>query len=268
MLYEHRMIATPEGDVPLTLYLPDIWQPESEHIKRTTILICGGGGFTHISPRETEPIALRFAAMGYQCATVAYRFAPNRWPHPVYDVAAAVAYLRRNAEELHVHPDRIAVMGFSAGGYAAGTVGTRWQDDALWAPVKLSPDDVRPNAMLLCYPVITAGAYAHRGSFCQLTGSDDPESHLHLSLDRYVTDKAPMTFLWHTWDDQTVPVENTLIMASALRKAGVSAEVHIYQHGSHGLALCDPTTALYADQIMPDCAGWAELAGRFLARLP
>ena len=111
------------------------------------------------------------------------------------------------------------------------------------AQAGVTPEQARPNAMALCYPVITAGEKAHRGSFIALTGSEDTSDHLPYSLEDHVSPATPPTFLWHTWQDGAVPVENTLLMAQALKAAGGQAEVHIYPFGGHGLAMADETTA-------------------------
>lgn len=233
-------------------------------VKRPSIVICPGGGYGHLSDREAEPVALVFASMGFNAYVVWYRLAPNRHPAPLHDVAAAVAWVRAHAEEHLGDADRIAVAGFSAGGHAAGSLGVYWHDEALMAEAGLTPEAVRPNAMVLCYPVITGGPFAHRGSFVNLTGTEDMAVHEQYSLDARVTAQTPPTFLWHTWEDGAVPVENTLLMASALRRSGVLTEAHIFPHGGHGLALANPLTSTSPAQNIAECAQWPQLAARFL----
>lgn len=231
---------------------------------RRSVVICPGGGYAYRSEREAEPIALVFASMGFNAFVVEYHVAPAVHPAPLFDVAHAVAWVRAHAAEYHADPNAIAVMGFSAGGHAAGHLGVRWHDAALMAEFGLTPEQAKPNAMVLCYPVITGGEFAHRGSFVNLTGSDDLAIHAEYSLETKVTDQAPPTFLWHTFADGAVPVENTLMMASALRRAGVVTEVHIFPKGGHGLALCNPLTSTDPGQNLPECAQWTEMAARFL----
>jgi len=243
-------------------YLPAL--TTAPGVKRPSIVICPGGGYQHLSDREAEPVALVFAAMGFNAYVVWYRLAPNRHPAPLHDVAAAVAWVRAHAEEHLGDPDKIAVAGFSAGGHAAGSLGVYWHDEALMAQAGLTTEAVRPNAMVLCYPVVTGGPFAHRGSFVNLTGTEDLAVHEQYSLDAHVTRQTPPAFLWHTWEDGAVPVENTLLMASALRRSGVLTEVHIFPHGSHGLALANPLTSTNPEQNIPECAQWPQLAARFL----
>lgn len=247
---------------PMTAYIPD--RALDFIPPRRVIVICPGGGYAYRSVREAEPIALVFASMGYCCFLVDYRVAPAVHPAPVQDVAQAVAWVRVHAEEYHVHKDKIAVMGFSAGGHAAGSLGVYWHDEALMAEAGLTTEQAKPNAMVLCYPVITGGEFAHRGSFVNLTGSEDLALHAAYSLETKVTAQTPPTFLWHTFEDGAVPVENTLMMASALRRAGVVTEVHIFPKGGHGLALCNPLTSTDPGQNLPECAQWTQMAARFL----
>lgn len=245
-------------------YLPTQSHPVQP--EKPSIVICPGGGYSHLSPREAEPIALVFAAKGFDAYVVWYRIAPDRYPCAVLDVASAVAWVRAHAQEHHADPEAIAVAGFSAGGHAAASLGVRWHDADLMAQIGLTPEQVKPNAQVLCYPVITGGEFAHRGSFACLTGSDDLAVHEAQSLDRLVTAQTPPTFLWHTWEDGAVPVENTLMMATALRRAGVLTEMHVFPHGPHGLALANEltTTQIHGGSEAPECAVWPEWAARFL----
>ncbi|MGN0778000.1 MAG: alpha/beta hydrolase [Aristaeellaceae bacterium] len=257
----HQRVTLSTG-VPLDVYAPA--SPVDTSQRRPGILICPGGGYNHLATREAEPVALRFAGMGFITFVLWYHVSPAVFPAQVQDVACAMAHAREHAEEYHLQPDALAVMGFSAGSHVAGSLGVMWQEESLWQPLGLTCEQVRPNAMVLGYPVITAGALAHRGSFVHLTGSEDLAVHARYSLEEHVTPSTPPTFLWHTWADQSVPVENTLLFASALRRSGVQGEVHIYPYGSHGAALCDETTALVGQHLIPEATGWPQDAARFL----
>lgn len=256
----HQRIQLPH--CVMDTYIPAL--STAPDVKRPSIIVCPGGGYQHLSDREAEPVALAFAAMGFNAFVVWYRLAPSRHPAPLHDVAAAVAWVRAHAEEHLGDPDAIAVAGFSAGGHAAGSLGVRWHDAALMAEAGLTPKEVKPNAIVLCYPVITGGEFAHRGSFVNLTGTEDIAVHEAYSLDALVTPDTPPTFLWHTWEDGAVPVENTFLMASALRRSRVLTEMHVFPHGGHGLALAMPLTSTSPDQNIPECAQWPTLAARFL----
>lgn len=266
MKYIQEKIPGVAGMIDVAAYVPD--DLTQGRRARGAVLVLGGGGYAFVSDRETEPLALQLAARGFNAYTAQYHVAPHRWPVPVQDAAAAMAWIRRRAAEDLTDPNRVAVMGFSAGGHLAGSLGVWWQDASFWQPLHLTPEDVRPNAMVLAYPVISGGEYAHRGSFENLTGSDDLAVHDRYSLEKAVTSAAPRTFLWHTWEDGAVPVQNTLLMAQALKAAGVTAEVHIYPHGGHGLSLCNELTDTCDPQLnVPYCAGWIDLAVHFLQEM-
>lgn len=253
-------------DCAMQGYIPDV-SPECIPPIRQSIVICPGGAYAFRSDREAEPIAMVFAAMGFNTYVVEYHVAPAVHPAPLFDVAHAVAWVRAHAAEHHADPDKIAVMGFSAGGHAAGHLGVRWHDAALMAQCGLTPAQAKPNAMVLCYPVITGGEYAHRGSFENLTGTQDLAVHDTFSLEKLVTEQTPPAFLWHTFADGAVPVENSLMMTTAMHRAGVTCETHIFPFGGHGISLANPLTSTDPGQNIPECAQWPELAARFLRQV-
>ena len=124
-------------------------------------------------------------------------------------------------------------------------------------------DQQRPNALILSYPVVTAGPYAHRGSFVQLTGTQDTAAHLAFGLEDKITPAVPPVFVWHTMEDATVPVENTLMLVSALHRAGVPCEAHLFPHGKHGLSVCTAEV----NNEMPHPGRWFGLAAEWLGEV-
>jgi acetyl esterase/lipase len=257
------------AQIPLDLYIPEVTEEIDENIRRPAVVICPGGGYRFLSKREAEPVALRFAAAGFNAFVVWYRVAPNRYPLPLKDAAAAVAYVRAHAGEMHTDPDRIAILGFSAGGHLAGSLGTLWHRAELWREMNLTPKQVRPNAMVLCYPVISGGEWAHRGSFENLTGSQDTALHLEYSVENWVTENAPPAFIWHTFEDKSVPVQNSLLMAQALSSLNILTELHVFPFGAHGSSLCDEQTsgARNPHFVLPDNAVWMTMAQGFLKKV-
>ena len=182
---------------------------------------------------------------------------------PLHTLSASVAWVREHAAQLGIAADRIAVGGFSAGAHLAGLLAATWHD-ADWFPAGTDLQAHRPNAAVLCYPVVSAGAYAHRGSFVRLAGENAAEQQ-RFSLETLVSARMPRTFLWHTLTDATVPVENTLLLEAALRRENISHELHLFPHGVHGLALADLETADPMKGRVPDrhinrwqalCAEW------------
>ncbi len=232
--------------------------------KRPLVLICPGGGYARTSDREAEAMALQFLAMGYHAAVLRYSCAPAQYPTALMELASSIALIRKNAEEWHVDTDKIVVQGCSAGGHLAASLGMFWDEDFLAEGIGLSASEhelLRPNGMILCYPVITSGEFAHRGSFENLLGDREAELGEKMSLEKQVSEKTPKAFIWHTFEDQAVPVENSLFLVSALRKAGIQTEFHMYPRGSHGLSLANHLTATPAGEAMQEeCTSWIGLA--------
>ena len=165
MIYQVMNIKAETYEEPAKLYLYLLEKsPEIGIDKRPLIFICPGGGYGMTSDREAEAIALQFVAAGFHAAVLRYSVAPARYPTALLQVAAGFKYLREHAEEFHIDADRMVVQGASAGGHLAASLGVHWRELGL----------PRPDGMILGYPVITAGKYAHRGSIQNLAGSDDP----------------------------------------------------------------------------------------------
>lgn len=212
--------------------------------RRPMIVICPGGGYEAISDREAEPVAFKFIAAGYNVAVIKYSVAPVRYPNQLLQVSAAIATVRRRSEEWNTDTEKIVVCGFSAGGHIAASVGVLWQEEFIRDTLNLKQGENKPNAMLLAYPVISGGEYAHRGSFVNLLGTAQLQEKIdYLSLENRVSSNTPPTFLWHTTDDDVVPCENSLMFAVALKRNNISLELHIYRSGCHGLSLCSRNTA-------------------------
>lgn len=229
--------------------------------KRPMVIVCPGGGYFFTSDREAENVALQFCAMGYHAAVLRYSVTPAVFPTAFLEVGKAVLTVREHAKEWHVHPDEIVVCGFSAGGHLAGSYGTLWNKD--WAAEKLGAksEDLRPNGMILCYPVINSGEYAHIDSFKNLLGKEFEEKRESLSLENCVTEATPRTFLWHTFEDGGVPVQNSLIFAKALADHHIPVELHVFETGDHGLSLANRITQnCGGGSINPACAKWIGLA--------
>lgn len=244
------------------------WQPSGEMVikKRPVIIVCPGGGYCYVSEREGEPLALQWNAMGYHAVVLHYSVAPKaQYPTALLELARTVVLLREHAEEWGIDEDRILVMGSSAGGHLAASYACFWSESFLSEQLGCKSEQLRPNGLLLNYPVITSGAFAHRDSFRNLLGERYEELKERMSLERQVNEENPPTFLWHTLEDGVVPVENSLLFLQALHQKGISAELHIYPKGGHGLALADENTATaYWSEIIPGCQSWVTLARTWL----
>lgn len=235
---------------------------------RGLVLICPGGGYQFTSPREAEAVAMQFTSAGWHAAVLWYSVAPHRHPQPLLDLSRAVCLIREQAADWQVDPQKIAVCGFSAGGHLTASLGVHWNKPYLSDTPGIQAGMNRPNALILAYPVITSGEFRHAGSFQNLLGENSEPALLEeMSLERQVSDHTPPTFLWHTVDDLSVPVENSLMFAQALRKHQVPFELHIYPEGAHGLSLATEETATPILPPDPHVAGWMRLCLEWLARV-
>lgn len=230
---------------------------------RGAVLICPGGGYRYTSAREGEPVALKLNKAGFHAFVLNYRVSPDRHPLPLLDVSKAMCIIRQHADDWRINEEQIAVCGFSAGGHLTASLGVHWDKPYIQKTLESGQGMNRPNALILCYPVISSGKHAHKGSFENLLGSM-PSAALfeELSLEKHITKKTPPTFLWHTFADQSVPVENSLLFAQALRANDVPFEMHIYPSGNHGLSLatkeCDDETDY------PHVASWFDLCIKWM----
>lgn len=250
----------------LCMYILDVSEEFQKSLMRPMILICPGGGYEMTSDREAEPVAMKFLAMGFHVGVLRYSTAPSRYPTALFEVAEAVKTAKKHAMSWNIDSAKIYVMGFSAGGHLAATYGASWNKCFLTEGLETNPDTLKIAGLILCYPVITAEAqYMHEGSFRSLLGEDYPKRRDELSIERIVDKDFPKTFLWHTFTDDVVPVENSLMLAAALRKAGVNLELHIYPTGGHGLSLADEiTSSSDGRMVCKPVQSWISLAETWL----
>lgn len=266
-LYEYWSLDRQPGAVgKLTCWIQKTPEKVSVSRRRPAILILPGGGYGWTSPREAEPVALRFAARGYQAFVLDYSCAPHGFPVSLREAAMAMRYIRQNAAQWEIDPAMVAAMGFSAGGHLCGTLGTLFDCPEL-ADLG-TPAQIRPDALGLCYPVAVSWGRTHEGSFQNVTRGDEALRE-RLSLEKLVRPDMPPVFLWHTRDDQSVPCRNSLVLAAALEEAGVDFALHIYRHGQHGLSTADEMAfpAHGVPEISWDVPGWLEAQMRFFGEI-
>ena len=221
--------------------------------ERGIVIVFPGGAYHHLAPHEAAPVAEKFVEMGFHAAVCYYRVNPVTYPVPLQDACNAVRYTREHAAELGVKADKIAVLGFSAGGHLAGMVSNIPESE-----------DARPNASILCYPVLSAEeGIGHIGSFHNLFGNDLPISeYSDFDWIKQANSNTPPAFLWHTITDTGVPVENSIKYALKLKELKIDAELHVYPRGPHGLGLGDrPGMEGQYNEVK----SWAPLCARFLS---
>lgn len=235
---------------------------------RPAVLILPGGGYDYCSDREAEPVAFKFAGMGIVPFVLRYSCVKKRFPTALLEALTAIKYIRDNAEKFSVIPDKISVIGFSAGGHLAACVSNFYHDKDILAALDTDEESVRPNKSLLCYPVITSGEFTHETSILNLLdNSDDPEAlRAKMSLENAVSKKTPETFLWHVVDDGCVPIENSLFYMQSLSREKIPFEAHFYEWGGHGMSVCDETIMTEPHHVSPVNAGWVRCAAEFIKR--
>ena len=236
---------------------------------RPAVLVLPGSGYAKCSPREAEALALGFNAAGFHAFVLWYTCFPGRHPLPVLDCNRAITIIKENAAEWHLDVNNLAMMGFSAGGHLALSQALFHKMDFANAP-GVNPSLCGIKALMLCYPVICSGEFAHNGSFVNLLGNNpDPDTLEMLSLEKQIIKQKeislPPVFLWHTYTDQSVPVENSLLLALSLRKRGIPLELHIFPEGKHGLSLANEET-MWGDpaNLNPHAAQWFGLCLNWL----
>ncbi len=267
MIYKEMGINV-KGSMPyakLCMYFLDNSAEINLEGKRPLILICPGGGYARTSDREGEAVALQFMAMGYHAAVLRYSTAPARYPTALLELGKSISYLRRHGEEYHIDAEKIIIQGSSAGGHLAASLGVFWNRGFISEELGTSSESIKPNGLILSYPVITSGIYAHKPSFLNLLG-DRYDSLVHeMSLENQISEGTPRTFIWHTITDKTVPVQNALLFVEGLIKHQIPTEFHMYPVGEHGLALANELTAVSGGAgIQKECESWIELVGMWL----
>jgi acetyl esterase/lipase len=254
-------LGTSDKDIPtLTVYLP-----ASDKANGTAMVICPGGGYGTLAQHEGRDYARFLNEHGITGFVLKYRLGSAGYRHPamLHDAARAVRSVRARASEWNLNPQQIGIMGSSAGGHLASTLLTHFDAGHPGDTDPIERESSRPNLGILCYAVITMGEFTHQGSKANLLGKDpSPELVRDLSNELQVTKDTPPTFLWHTAEDNAVPVENSLQFAAALRKAGVPFDLHIYQKGPHGIGLgthdWDPD---HRHPWTQDCIFWLKVQG-------
>lgn len=250
----------PADNPTLTLYLAD-----PDNATGAAIIVCPGGGYVKLSDHEKIDYAIWLNQLGISAFVLKYRLGSAGYRHPAMfqDAARAVRTVRAHAKEWGVDPQRIGIMGSSAGGHLAATLLTQFDAGREDDEDPIERQSSRPDLGILCYPVITMGEFTHQGSKKNLLGENPPADLVNqLSAERHVRTNTPPCFIWHTWEDRGVPAENAMMFADELRRAGVKFELHIYEKGRHGLGLGAPVSKpeLWHPWTR-DCAHWLRERG-------
>ena len=236
------MIKLWEKDIPLWDSSIDQEEPNItpyllENTKAPCVIVCAGGAYGGKAYHEGEPIAQWLNSIGFHAFVLDYRVSPYRQPAPQLDLKRAIRHVRYYSEKYNIRKDAVGVLGFSAGGHLVTSVSVFF-DYGLENGDAIDKESCRPDFTVPCYPVIDMESFGHQGSADNLLGEDaSDELKEKYSLYKHVTKDTPPAFIWHTADDDCVPVRNSLEYAKALSANGVDFSLHIYPHGYHGLGL-------------------------------
>jgi len=253
-------LGTSSNDVPsLTPHLP-----EPAVATGSAIVVCPGGGYGMLADHEGRDYALWLNQQGVAAFVLRYRLGSHGYRHPamLHDAARAVRLVRAKAGDWKVDPKRVGIMGSSAGGHLASTLLTHFDAGKPDADDPIERQSSRPDLGILCYAVISLGQHTHQGSKHNLLGKDpSPDLVRLLSNELQVTKNTPPCFVWHTWEDTAVDVENSLDFAAALRQHQVPFDLHIYQKGAHGIGLQDKPPFANVHLWASDCLFWLKVQG-------
>jgi acetyl esterase/lipase len=280
-VFAQASVPTTQGDSPMQIKTLRLWQGDapgamgqkdydiptltiypapSDRASGAAMIVCPGGGYTHLADHEGEPVARWLNTLGITAGVLKYRLGSHGYRHPVEleDMQRAVRFFRSDAAHLNLDPSRIGAIGFSAGGHLVSTVATHFDSGNPQSPDPIERVSCRPDVVLLIYPVITMGKFSQGTSRKALLGANpDPKLIAFLSNETQVTSQTPPCFLVHTNDDRVAPVENSIAFARACRQNHVPVELHIFEHGPHGFGMGTKDPAL---------STWPADAALFLAR--
>ncbi|MHC4871510.1 MAG: alpha/beta hydrolase [Planctomycetota bacterium] len=223
---------------------------------KDTILILPGGGYRKRAEHEGEGYAEWLSRLGYNAFVLSYRVSPFQNPAPISDAMRAIRYLRFNAENLGISK-RVGVIGSSAGGHLAATIGVHYMDKFYDEDDTIDKEDARPDFLILCYAVVSmTEEFKHNGSILNLLGENPSAEDLeYFSNEKHITKDTPPTFLWHTAEDAGVPAQNSMAFAKGLQENNVPYSLHIFPKGGHGLGLIEDKT-LTASRWSELCSEW------------
>lgn len=294
MYVERKQLWESDNGAGYTLYLQDNSDEIEAGRRHPAIIICGGGGYLGISDREKEPVALFFLNAGYQAIVLDYgtkKTHGSEYPKPVFDLAKMILKVRENAEEWNINPEKVAIIGFSAGGHLCASMATQWQEKYLAERLNINNSVLlKPNAVILSYPVTDLKLQKEwfntkdKKNLSPSLGTESPEEFMNTANEAmlgkeytegdvekaspitHVTSQIPPVFLWHTATDEMVYVLNSLLFAKKVVEVGGECEFHMFEKGAHGMSLGNRQSGGGREMMNSDIAAWTELALRFLKR--
>ena len=294
MYVERKQLWERNNGAGYTLYLQDNSDEIEAGRRHPAIIICGGGGYLGISDREKEPVALFFLNEGFQAIVLDYgtqKTQGSEYPKPVFDLAKMILTVRQNAKEWNIDPEKVAIIGFSAGGHLCASMATQWQEKWLAQGVNMNDSELlKPNAVILSYPVTDLKLQRewfdtkNNKNLSPSLGTESPEAFMNAANEAmlgkeyteddvdnaspimHISSQMPPVFLWHTAADEMVYVLNSLLFAKKVVEVGGECELHMFEKGPHGMSLGNRQSGGGREMMNSDISAWKELALRFLKR--
>ena len=267
MKFEKFYLSETNKNITLDCYLYSQSETMTSLNRRPAVVVCPGGGYSVCSDREADPIAMCYAGAGYHTFLLRYSLGEEAaYPNSLVDLCHAMKIIRDHADEWGVIKEQIAVCGFSAGGHLAASLGVNYTEEKIKKAAGCTADEIKPNALILVYPVISTSWMENGTALPRLIGDGDFETtYKDLNLHTCVDKNTPPSFITHTFRDRGVPVTDSLKFATALDAARVPFELHIYPNGGHGMSLANHLTP--GGGADADFGGWISLSIRWLDRL-
>ena len=260
-LYEYFGLSRKEGEKGfLTCYIHKEYDFAKDRI-RPAMLIVAGGGYSHLSEREKQPVAFKYMENGFNCFILDYSTAPECYPTQQFEAVMAMIFIRKNARKFRLDAKKVVALGFSAGAHLCGMLATVTEDEMKDFALKEAIDFVRPNALVLGYPVVSGVKSPHVVSFANLT-NNNKSLYGKLSLENRVDKNTPPSFIWGCLDDPVVPSDNGFLLAKVYKRMGIPFEYHLFENcnGIHGLSICEKET-LYENETV---RVWLQLSKNWL----
>ena len=254
-----------DSDCTLEIMIPEGQGYDMSQELLRAMVIVPGGGYSHVSKREGDPVAFEFLRKNYACFILCYS-TNRKYPVPHRELACAFDYVRRNSDEFRIDKTKVSAIGFSAGGHLLGSYSYLFQRKEILEGLDIDISNLKPDVLILSYPVITMKAKTHGGTRDVIAGEDKELLDL-LSIEDHITPSYPKTFIWHTMEDESVPVDNTFMMKKTLDDNNVENKMILFPHLGHGLSTCNPCFNRVEEMYMYDYeinAQWVNLALEFL----
>ena len=223
-----------EGNPELEVIIPYI-RDDNKRNKSRGIIICGGGAYTYVSTREGEPVAIEYMRNGY-CTFILRYSTKKAYPTPMHELACAIDYLRKNADKYYLLKDNISIIGFSAGGHLVSSYGYLYKHPDFIKKTNMNPENIKPNAIISCYPVITMGEHTHLETRFNITGNNHELNDL-LSVEKNIDSSYPPTFIWTTKEDTIVPYINSTMYAEALELNTIPFHFDLFDKLDHAKSI-------------------------------